>query len=71
MGTHKAICVLDGMGWIGSLKHSHTRAPLCGAKKVTITMTLSKGVLTMQQLVLGDSVLTISRDKGLIYTEVG
>ena len=34
-------------------------------------MTLSKGVLTMQQLVLGDSVLTISRDKGLIYTEVG
>ena len=34
-------------------------------------MTLSKGVLSMQQLVLGDSVLTISRDKGLIYTEVG
>ena len=25
----------------------------------------------MEQLVLGDSVLTISRDKGLIYTEVG
>ena len=34
-------------------------------------MTMSKGVLTMQQLVLGDSVLTISRSKGLIYTEVG
>ena len=32
---------------------------------------MTKGVLTMQQLVLGDSVLTISRDKGLIYTEVG
>ena len=40
-------------------------------KKLNITMTLSKGVLTMEQLVLGDSVLTISRDKGLIYTEVG
>ena len=40
-------------------------------KKLTITMTLSKGVLSMEQLVLGDSVLTISRDKGLIYTEVG
>ena len=34
-------------------------------------MTLPKGVLSMKQLVLGDSVLTISRDKGLIYTEVG
>ena len=31
MGTHKAIC-RDGMDWMGSLKHSHTRAPLCGAK---------------------------------------
>ena len=40
-------------------------------KKMNITMTLSKGVLSMEQLVLGDSVLTISRDKGLIYTEVG
>ena len=40
-------------------------------KKLTITMILSKGVLSMEQLVLGDSVLTISRDKGLIYTEVG
>ena len=40
-------------------------------KKLTITMTLSKGVISMEQLVLGDSVLTISRDKGLIYTEVG
>ena len=34
-------------------------------------MVLSQGVLSMEQLVLGDSVLTISRDKGLIYTEVG
>ena len=40
-------------------------------KKLNITMALSKGVLSMEQLVLGDSVLTISRDKGLIYTEVG
>ena len=32
---------------------------------------MSKGVISMNQLVLGDSVLTISRDKGLIYTEVG
>ena len=43
----------------------------CVKKAEYITMTLSKGVLSMQQLVLGDSVLTISRDKGLIYTEVG
>ena len=42
----------------------------CVKKAEYITMTLSKGVLTMQQLVLGDSVLTISRDKSLIYTEV-
>ena len=42
-----------------------------GESNLNITMTLSKGVLTMEQLVLGDSVLTISRDKGLIYTEVG
>ena len=34
-------------------------------------MIMSKGVISMNQLVLGDSVLTISRDKGLIYTEVG
>ena len=34
-------------------------------------MILSQGVLPMEQLALGDSVLTISRDKGLIYTEVG
>ena len=40
-------------------------------KKLTITMILPKGVLSMKQLVLGDSVLTISRDKGLIFTEVG
>ena len=40
-------------------------------KKLTKTMILSKGVLFMEQLVLGDSVLTISRDKGLIFTEVG
>ena len=40
-------------------------------KKLNITMALSKGVLSMEHLVLGDSVLTISRDKGLIYTEVG
>ena len=40
-------------------------------KKLTKTMILSKGVLSMEQLVLGDSVLTISRDKGLIFTEVG
>ena len=39
-------------------------------KNLNITMTLSKGVLSMKHLVLGDSVLTISRDKGLIYTEV-
>ena len=32
---------------------------------------LSKGVLFIDQLVLGDSVLTVSVDKGLIYTEVG
>ena len=32
IGTHKAIC-RDGMDWMGSLKHSHTRAPLCGANK--------------------------------------
>ena len=31
MGTHKAIC-RDGWDRIGSLKHSTTRAPLCGAK---------------------------------------
>ena len=27
-------CMSDGMGWMGSLKHSHTRAPLCGANKI-------------------------------------
>ena len=32
---------------------------------------MSQGVISINQLVLGDSVLTISRDKGLIYTEVG
>ena len=42
----------------------------CVKKTEYIATTLSKGVLSMQQLVLGDSVLTISRDKGLIYTEV-
>ena len=42
-----------------------------GFKKLNMTMTLSKGVLSMEHLVLGDYVLTISRDKGLIYTEVG
>ena len=42
-----------------------------GFKKLNMTMTLSKGVLSMEKLVLGDYVLTISRDKGLIYTEVG
>ena len=40
-------------------------------KKLTITMIFPKGVLSMKRLVLGDSVLTISPDKGLIYTEVG
>ena len=40
-------------------------------KKLNTTMTLSKGVLSLEHLLLGDSVLTISRDKGLIYTEVG
>ena len=38
---------------------------------LTITMTFSKGVLPINQLVLGDSVLTISSAKGLTYTEVG
>ena len=32
---------------------------------------LSKGVLFIDQLVLGDSILTVSVDEGLIYTEVG
>ena len=40
-------------------------------KKLTITMIFPKGILSMEELALGDSVLTISRDKGLIYTEVG
>ena len=31
----------------------------------------SKGVLFIDQLVLGDSILTVSVDEGLIYTEVG
>ena len=34
IGTHKAICRMD---WMGSLKHSHTRAPLCGANKVVVS----------------------------------
>ena len=32
---------------------------------------LSKGVIFIDQLVLGDSILTVSVDEGLIYTEVG
>ena len=32
---------------------------------------MSKGVLAIEELVLGDSVLTVSHDKGLTYTEVG
>ena len=31
------------IGWIGSLKHSHTRAPLCGAKKKDEKETDSEG----------------------------
>ena len=31
---------------------------------------LSKGVIFIDQLVLGDSILTVSVDEGLIYTEV-
>ena len=34
-------------------------------------MIFPKGILSMEELALGDSVLTISRDNGLIYTEVG
>ena len=33
MGTHKALQVYGWMDGMGSLKHSHTRAPLCGANK--------------------------------------
>ena len=40
-------------------------------EQLSITMIMSKGVISINRLVLGDSVLTISRDKGLIYTEVG
>ena len=40
-------------------------------KAKNITKDISKGVLSLKELMLGDSVLTVSHDKGIIYTEVG